>query len=214
MVDSLALSPAGDHVASASSDTTVLVWDTAGIKAKGPATAPALTPAQVSKLMEQLSSDDARVAYRALWELTNEPAKATAYVRENLQAILDQDDSRLPDLVKNLDSGDADTRAAAAKALEGFGESAEGAMAEALKRGPSAEAKKSLESLMERMYSQPPQPETLRRVRALQMLEMIGTEEAEEILDTIARKSPSAFQSNEAKAAVTRIRNLKGKGMK
>jgi hypothetical protein len=48
-------------------------------------------------------------------------------------------------------------------------------------------------------------PETVRLVRAVEVLEHIGTAEARELLELLARGTPEARITREAKAALTRL---------
>jgi hypothetical protein len=57
-------------------------------------------------------------------------------------------------------------------------------------------------------------PDRLREVRAIEVLEHIGTSEAEQLLQTLAKGAPEARLTQEAKASLERLvkRPVGGKG--
>ncbi len=48
-------------------------------------------------------------------------------------------------------------------------------------------------------------PETLRTIRAITVLEQIGTPEAKAVLETLARGAPGARETEEARASLERL---------
>ena len=58
--------------------------------------------------------------------------------------------------------------------------------------------------ILQRPFPIPP-GEPLRRWRAMQVLERIGTKEAREVLEMLEKESPSLRERNEAKAAIGRL---------
>ena len=50
-----------------------------------------------------------------------------------------------------------------------------------------------------------PGPETLRTIRAIMVLERIGTAEAQAVLETLAGGAPGARETAEAKASLERL---------
>jgi len=55
------------------------------------------------------------------------------------------------------------------------------------------------------LRSVPPRGEPLRRWRAIQVLERIGSKEAREVLEMLEKESPSLRERREAKAALDRL---------
>jgi hypothetical protein len=72
---------------------------------------------------------------------------------------------------------------------------------------PSAEVRRRAEILLEhlRVPEDQKQADLLRRVRAVQVLEYIGTAEAQQALQTIAKQAPLSPTGQEAKASVERL---------
>ena len=71
---------------------------------------------------------------------------------------------------------------------------------------PSAELRVRAARLLDKFAGKVPAPDVLRRQRALEVLEHIGTAEARALLEEIARGAPEAGLTREAKAALLRVR--------
>lgn len=86
-----------------------------------------------------------------------------------------------------------------------MGESAQVLLRKALANKPSAEARRRLEALLTRMPKPLPTGETLRQLRAPEVLELIGTPEARRVLQTLAQGAREAHLTEEARAALDRL---------
>jgi hypothetical protein len=104
-----------------------------------------------------------------------------------------------------LDSEEFAVRERARKALEGLGEEAEPLFRGALAGKPSAEVRKSLEELLSQNHHVLGSGLTLRAVRAVEVLERIGTSAARGVLEELARGEAEARLTREAKAALERL---------
>jgi hypothetical protein len=111
---------------------------------------------------------------------------------------------RPPALLADLDSSEFRKREAAAARLRELGDRAGGALREALKAGPSLDKRRRLESLL-RALEGPPSGEALRELRAVAVLERVGTPEARGLLKELARGGADARLTREAKASVERL---------
>jgi hypothetical protein len=74
----------------------------------------------------------------------------------------------------------------------------------ALAARPSPETKKRLEDLRSKMTSMVLHGEGLRAYRAVEVLELIGTPEARQVLQTLADGAPGALLTTSARAALKR----------
>src|SRR5205807_5136388 len=108
-------------------------------------------------------------------------------------------------LIADLDSEEFARREKAAAELAKFGESAVPALRDALKRDPSAEASRRLQTLLERAENAEPSGELLRGLRAIEILESITTPEARQLVQRLADGAPKARLTREAKAALERL---------
>jgi hypothetical protein len=83
-------------------------------------------------------------------------------------------------------------------------ELAEPALREALKKGPSAELKRRVEALLERLDDVESAPERLQAFRAVEVLERIGSPAARKVLEELAKGAPHARLTREARASLQR----------
>ena len=75
---------------------------------------------------------------------------------------------------------------------------------QALADKPSLEMRKRIDKLLEEIARDRPSAEELRSLRAVQLLEEIGSPEARELLQSLAKGWSEARQTREAKAALKR----------
>jgi WD40 repeat protein len=201
-VDGVAFAPDGRSLASASTDGTALVWDLTGSVRAGGA-----EPRERDTFWGDLAKDEAASAYRAIWALIFTPGETVAFVRERLAPVAREQSQqdRLLRLVADLDSDDFATRQRATKELQQLAEVAEPALRQALAGKPSPEARKRIEQLLEERGEKGPSAGVLRVVRAVTVLEQIGTPEARELLRAYSGGAPEARLTREARVALDRL---------
>jgi hypothetical protein len=90
--------------------------------------------------------------------------------------------------------------------LKSFGAQASPALFGALAARPDLTTRKRIEEVLESTGEFPIPPDELRRIRAIQLLEQIGTPPAEAILQKIAASEPPTKASSDANAALDRLR--------
>src|SRR5205823_1163704 len=113
-------------------------------------------------------------------------------------AVIDQ-------LVKDLDSDNFTKRQKANKALEQLESQARPALEKVLANPPSAEARSRAKNLLERLDGPVAAPEDLRMVRAVEVLERVGTAEARDLLARLAKGAAGARLTTEASASLGRL---------
>ena len=106
----------GAHLGS--SDTTVLVWDPRGMVS--PAHSPPL--ADFSGLWDELGSEDASQAFRAMCALATAADRTLDWVKQRLHPIRPPDPRRLAQLMADLDDAQFGIREKANQELEKLGE--------------------------------------------------------------------------------------------
>ncbi len=115
------------------------------------------------------------------------------------------DVARLARLIADLDSDQFETRRRASQALEHLNESAIPALRKALAARPSAEVRRRLEEILERLEGPLP-AERLREVRAIEVLEHQATQVAIALLRSLAQGAPGARLTEEARASLERLK--------
>lgn len=201
-IHQLAFSADGTRLISSGSETTALVWDVRGPSEHLPATA-----AEMEALWIDLAGTDANRAYRAIRKFAAAPAAAVPLLRERLRPVPDMDAKRLARLIEDLDSDDFAIRQKATADLEEFGERALPAFRKALEGKAPLETRRRLEDLRDEAQRAwwDVSGERLQLLRAVEALELAGTKEAREALQTLAAGAAGARLTEEAKAALERL---------
>jgi hypothetical protein len=109
-------------------------------------------------------------------------------------------------LINDLDSGTFEVREKASQELEQFGEAVVDALRKAKKGDVSVEQARRIEFLLAEFAGPVPGPEQLRATRAVAALEQIGSPEAEKVLARLAAGAEGARLTEEAKAALERLK--------
>jgi hypothetical protein len=204
----LAFSPDGRRLASASQDTTVLVWDVTGRLRGGRLRPGRLSAKELEKLWAALAAGDAGRAGRAVWALAADPERAVPFLGKRLRASAAAHKAlaQVPRLLRDLDDEGFAVRERAKAALARLGAAAEPALLRALARSPSAERRRSLGQLLKEARRQAPAGELLRTLRALEALGQAGTGEARAVLKGLTTATPAESSLRlEARAVLRRL---------
>ena len=130
-VRALAFSQDGRRLASGSLDFTILVWDVAAALRKSEK-----LPTDSERCWKALADADLRVAYRAVWDLANMPAKSVPMLSERLRPVPQVEQARIDRLIADLDAEEFAVRNKATEALEALGELAEPSLRKSPPRQP------------------------------------------------------------------------------
>ncbi|MHB1423436.1 MAG: WD40 repeat domain-containing protein [Gemmataceae bacterium] len=203
-VHGLAFTPDGRKLASAQNDCTALVWDVSAARRKLPMRD--LTRSNLDRLWKQLQDDDAPKAHAALWALVAAPDQTVPFLKEHLHPVPHVAAERLRRLIAVLDADDFARREEASHRLTKLGIEAEPALRKALESKPSLEMRRRLETLLTELTCQTEMtPDSLRQLRAIQVLEQIGSPQVLPILQSLAQGAPAAPQTRDAAAARARL---------
>jgi RNA polymerase sigma factor (sigma-70 family) len=198
----LAFAPDGKTLLSGSEDTTVLIWDVARRLGERP---DLLSEMELQGAWRALAGDDAEEADRAICTLAAKEGQSLAFLGRHLQPARVAEAERWARLIADLDNDEFAVRERATQELERLGEQAEAPLRQALNKSPSPEPRRRLERLLGQLRGQPPAPELLRSLRAIEVLEHVGTPQARDLLETLARGTAEARLTREAKASLERL---------
>ena len=205
-IEQFAFSPNSKVLASAGADTAVFLWDLAAHKPPALA-AGKLSADDLNRLWTDLSAADAVTAHRAVWRCLANSDAAVLIIKEKLKpAIID--DKQVQKLIQELDDDSFRVRDRATAELEGLGELALDALRKAASATKSPEVQRRLKDLLDRgePFPFPVSGERLRALRAIRLLEQIGTPAARAVLERMANGAPMARVTIAAKASLERLK--------
>lgn len=185
---------------SGEAEKTLAVWDFRTWLA--PTRPPA--PLEVEKAWSALDSPDSARAYERMRALASAPAQTLLFLDKRLPTAQPVQPAIVEGLIKDLDKDEFSTRQRAKRQLAELGELAKPSLLKALAQDPSREARQCTNELLQTLNG-PPVGDRLRFVRAIEVLESIGTHEAIRVLKRLAEGEPSALLTREAKTAVERL---------
>jgi WD40 repeat protein len=198
----LGFSPDGRKLISGGQDTSLIVWAAVGLTPQEKGEVGGLTPARLQDLWDDLASDDAASAYQAMSILEASPREAISLLRDRLKPAAPADPARLAALLADLDSDQFTVRDKAGGELERLGKLAEPALRKAREGRPAPEARRRIESLLEKLADGTPSGEALRPRRAVEVLEELHTPEAKQLLEELATGTAGAWLTQDAKTAL------------
>jgi RNA polymerase sigma factor (sigma-70 family) len=200
----VAFAPDGRSVASGSGDSTILLWDVTGRMKEGRLQPTPLRAADLDRLWNDLGGPAAQ-AHRAIWALVAASGQAVPFLAARLRPVTPAAPQHLARLLVDLDSDRFAVRAQAARELKDLGELSVPALRGALAGQPSLEFRRRAEQLLEGLQGPVTSPARLQPLRAVAALEQVGTPEARQVLDVLAKGTPEARLTQEAKAALRRL---------
>jgi dipeptidyl aminopeptidase/acylaminoacyl peptidase len=197
-----ALSPDGRTLVSGGLEDTLRVWDLDRVVGKPP------DKAEMPRLWSALEGEDAVLAYRAIRTLTTFPRQALSFLRKSLHAAAPPPQPPMRAIERCLAELDSDgfaTREKATDELKKCGVPAAPALRGVLTSKPSLEVRRRIQAILEDIESARIS-QLLQQVRAVEVLEHIGTPEARALLEDIAKGIPEARLTQEGKASLTRLK--------
>jgi hypothetical protein len=200
IVSSLSWCPDGKKLATAGYDTTALIWAISDPPDEPPTR---LGSSDLQSCWTDLSHNDPVKAHASMCALLKSPRSSVPFLAKRLQPVPPPNSKRLTRLLEHLDDEQFAVRHNASEELEQLGEVAEATLRQALGKKPSLEARRRLEELLAKLDSW--SGERLRAQRTTTVLEHIGTAEARQILEKLAKGAPEAQWTIEAKASLKRL---------
>jgi hypothetical protein len=206
-VASLLFSPDGKHLFSGGTDTTALTWDLTRLVHPRQPLAAGLSAQRLESLWGDMACGDAARAFAAMRELCTCPDQAVALIKEHVRPATPGDSERVARLVADLHCDRLECRRQAQAELEGLGELAEAALRQALADDPPLDVRQRLERLLGRLATAPPARQ-LGDLRAVELLEWIGTPAARQVLGELAGGAAAARLTRQASKAERRPGHL------
>jgi hypothetical protein len=180
------------------------VWDVTKVGPPAPRSGE-LKPRDVESRWADLASDDAAKGFEAICALAAAPGAAVPFFKENLKPA-SVDATRIERLIADLDSDRFEARQGASSDLEKMGELAVPLLCKALDGKPSLETARRIQELLDRAEggSGTLSGDRLRSLRVVEVLEKMGTPEARQLLQDLAKGAPGALLTRAAQAALDR----------
>jgi hypothetical protein len=166
-----------------------------------------LKESEAEATWSDLGAGDPVKSRRAVWTLAGSAKQALPLIDEALKPTRRPaaDPKQVARLIAELDDDTFEAREKASAALAKLGGEAVPAMRAALKDTASAEARRRLEALLARLDGAGGTPEQRRALRAVEVLEQVGTPEARQILKRLTKESADTAVVREAEAALRRL---------
>jgi hypothetical protein len=203
-VNSLAFLPTGKILISGSLDTTILFWDMERFAVEKKAIVKHLGTEALNSLWADLASSDAARAYRTIATLAEHPDEAVSFLKASLLKETKTDPNVIARLIADLDDNQFAVREKASSELAKLGYRAEPALREALRNKPSGEVQHRVNLLLAKLEDVATDPVKLRILRAVEVLERIGTTEARRVLHGLQEAGEGPL-SEDAKASLERL---------
>jgi RNA polymerase sigma factor (sigma-70 family) len=203
-IESLAFSANGRRLASASSDSTVLIWNLVSMLRPTDALVEQPDEKELGTWWADLAANDAARAYAAVWLLAEAQSVSVPFLRERLKPVPNTQVKEILQHIDDLDNNSFAVREKAFQELRSLGPAAAPALRQALEKKTSLETRRHVEELVESLNG-PISGESLRTLRALAVLEHAGTPEARRLLEALAGGASGAWLTQEAKASVERL---------
>ncbi|HEX3151385.1 MAG TPA: WD40 repeat domain-containing protein [Gemmataceae bacterium] len=201
-VNAVAVSPDGRTLAASVNGGPVFVWDLFA----SPSPRWAWIKLDLANAWADLRDGDAMVAYGAIRRLVRVPDCSLPFLKEKVGPLEPPDATVVAKQIADLDHKEFRKREAAAKALIELGERARDPLRQALKGDISQEMRERIDRLL--AAEDHLTPEQLRRLRAIEIAERIGSADAAKLLTHWAGGAPGAQFTIEAAAARKRLADL------
>jgi WD40 repeat protein len=199
-ISSLAFAPDGRELAAASDDAPVYIWDVFGLAQP----LRPVMPTDLEQAWTNLESSDAKVAFQTICRLVAvRDVAVDLLLKQKLKPASLIESKSVQELIRQLDSPRFTDRLKALSELEKLGDRAAAELRTAVKKPLADEIRQAVQRLLDAIDAGT--PETLRAIRAVEVLEHIATPAARELLKTLAAGQPGAEPTPAAAAALQRL---------
>jgi WD40 repeat protein len=204
-IASLVFAADGKTLVSGGHDTTILVWDLTRLKREPRPQLADLQQKDFDPLWADLFGNDAGKAGKAVHTLIAASDASVALLKDRIQPTPPLDAKAVEQWLRDLDSSNFTKRAIAIKQLQTVGELALPALQKRLAGQPSLETRRRLEPLLEELTGRNFTPEQVRVIRAIEVLDRVGTPEARKVLERLANGTPGSLTTQHAQMSLDRL---------
>jgi WD domain, G-beta repeat/Eukaryotic translation initiation factor eIF2A len=209
-ITAVAFAADGRTLASAGGDSSILVWDLVGrLRSKNGRRS--LTAAELEARWQDLAGADAAKAFTIIGEFVVAGDEAVAFLKTRLAPVPPPDAAvvrRAAKLTADLNSDKFSLRQKAAAELEKLAGGAIPALRKALADRPSLEVRRRVQTILNGLEGKEA-PIHLRQSRALEVLELLATPQARELVAALARGYPEARLTREAATTQSRWQGVR-----
>jgi WD40 repeat protein len=191
----------GTTLLSFGEDARVLTWPLAKLQLDWLPKRARLDALELAALWESLSGDDPLVRHVSIRVLAAAPESALPFLRERLRKTPPINTAGVKQLVADLDKDDYEERRAAAVRLKKYGPLAIPALQEAARDDRHEAAGR----VLVRLYEDYPSPAQLQEVRALEVLERLGSADARRLLKDLSEGAAESLLTRAAEASLHRL---------
>jgi len=203
-IDAVEFSPDGKFLITTGRDSMKILWNwrrLAGLAREGDAK---VSDKELATAWEDLTSPDTRKGYRALVTLTDADDKAVTLLRQRLRPATTAERQHWRKWIADLDNSNFAVREKTSRALSELGIESERFLRRAAAEKVSLETRRRLEQILASDEMKRISGDSLRKIRATQVLEAIGTPAARELLEAWSGGAADAWLTQEAKSALRR----------
>jgi WD40 repeat protein len=187
------------------SDDSPMIWDLASLM-EDSQQKDRPRAADPESLWADLSGDNAPGAYRSLLAMADDPVHTVPLLSARLKPTEPADPRQVARWIAELGSDRYVTLEAAMAGLEERIGEIGPALQKGLKAGPGAEARQRLEALLAASEGFVRSGEVLRQLRAIAVLERIGTEDARRVVERLSSGAEGSRTTREARSTLARMR--------
>jgi hypothetical protein len=156
----------------------------------------------------KLAEQDATSAYDGLLALAEMPDACVPFLAERIKPVEAVSDAQFAKWIADLDADSFDLREETTAKLLALDEIARPALENALKGKPSAEVHNRIKGILAELDGMNYPPELMWKIRAVEVLELIGDRQAHQLLERLAAGAPGAILTTEAKSALARWKQV------
>jgi hypothetical protein len=184
-------------------DGNTFIWDLAPETWPSMKSTKDLTKRELDDSWLDITNDPPK-AYMAIRTLVESPVHTIPFLKDHLKPAAEVNSKLVERILADLDSNQFATRDKAAKELAKLGDQIEPSLRKALEGQLSEEVRRQIKAILDAPRAVP-SGEILRTLRAIQVLERIGTPEARDVLKKLAAGAVAARETREAQESLERL---------